>query len=108
MNHIINETHNELVKNGWSCVAGPCVAGPCKTGPFVAKAAPSLGNKLVYRKTQPYDEFIIEQYSPDEVSITVPIPFRDSSIAYKNIFRPDNMNDIQDYIKLHLCNNSKR
>lgn len=106
MNHVINETHNELVKNGWSCKAGPCVAGPCVAGP--CKTVSSLGNKLVYRKTQPYDEFIIEQYSPDEVSITVPIPFRDSSIAYKNTFRPDNMDDIQDYIKLHLCNNSKQ
>ena len=101
MNHVINDARNELVKNGWSCKAGPCVAGPCKT-------VSSLGNKLVYRKTQPYDEFIIEQYSPDEVSITVPIPFRDSSIAYKNTFRPDNMDDIQEYIKLHLCNNSKQ
>ena len=131
----MNQTiHNELVKNGWSCKAGPCVAGPCVAGPCVAGpcvagpcvAGPCVAdscvtaisysikdnkfvdNKYIYRKSQPYDEFIIELNSSDEVSITVPIPFRESSIAYKNTFRSENIAEIYEYIKLHLSNNNNR
>jgi len=90
MNQTINNVRNELVENGWSRVKGSCA------------------NKYVYRKSHPYDEFIIEQLSSDEVAITVPIPFRESSISYKNTFRSENMDEMQEYIKLHLCNNNNR
>lgn len=90
MNHnqIINNVQNELVKNGW----------------FYS----SKGNKHVYRKSKPFDEFIIEQVSPYEISVTVPIPFRESSISYKNTFRLENIDEVSDYIKLHLINNTNR
>ncbi len=96
MNH--NIIHDEFIKNGWPCVAGPCVsvsvsvAGPCKY----------KYNK--YNTLTPYDDFIIEYISPDEVSVTVPIPFRESSISYTNTFYSDDMNNIHNYIKLHLSN----
>ena len=110
MKQAINNVQNVLIENGWSCKTGPSATGPSATGPSAtgpsayATSPPSLDNKYIYKKTNPYDEFIIEHFSPDEVSITVPIPFRDSAVYYKNTFHLENMNDMHDYIKLHVLN----
>ena len=85
MKQAINNTHNELINNGWMCVN-------------------SHNNKYIYQKSKPYDEFIIDNSFPGEISITVPIPFRDSAMYYKNTFRDENINNISDYIKIHLFN----
>ena len=113
MNH--NIIHDEFIKNGWPCVAGPCVAGPCVAGPCVAGPCVSVSESVAvagpckytynkYNTLTPYDDFIIEYISPDEVSVTVPIPFRESSISYTNTFYSDDMITIHNYIKLHLSN----
>jgi hypothetical protein len=79
--------HQEIINNGW--------------------VEEKYKNKYIYHNSNPYDKLIIEYISPEEVSITVPIPFRDSSISYNSIFNKDDINDIHNYIKLHLSNYKK-
>jgi hypothetical protein len=82
----------ELTKNGWSC-----------TFDKNKKNTIRFHNRKYYA-SNPYDEFIIEYISKDEVAVTVPIPFCESSISYTHVFNESNMNDIHDYIKMHLSN----
>lgn len=52
----------------------------------------------------PYDEFILNYTAANELVITVPIQFRNNSMAYKNIFSTDNLAVILAYLKIHLEN----
>ena len=86
--NIHNIIHNELINNGW-------------------KKTTTTERLYKYKQynSNAFDEFIIEYTSNDEVVITVPIPFRDSSMYYRNIFPAKNVSVIHEYIKMHLSNN---
>ena len=77
--------HNTLIEAGWT---------PKNVN----------SNKYVYRHKDPYDEFILEYISPKDILITVPIPFRGSSMAYQKTFSTDNMAIILNYLQIHLGN----
>jgi len=83
--------HNTLIEAGWT--------------PKNVKIGTSVSsNKYVYRHKDPYDEYILEYISPKDILITVPIPFRGSSMAYQKTFSTDNMAIILNYLQIHLGN----
>ena len=85
-----NILHNELINNGWSVDSNSNINS----------------KKFVYKyNTKPYDEFILDYISSHEITVTVPIPYCSSSIAYRNIFEQRDIQVIQDYLKMHLSNN---
>jgi hypothetical protein len=88
---IQNILHDEFINNGW------------------VKSTNTSNNKYVYKHSKLddfiFDEFIFDYSSDNEVAITVPIPFKNSSISYRNSFSLKNITDIRDYIKTHLSNN---
>jgi hypothetical protein len=91
MFNITQTLHNEFIKYGWNLTSKD-------TNNFIYKRVESI-------KTKPYDEFIFsfnEKFN--NIDVTVPIPFRDSSLYYKNTFKLDDMTNITDYIKIHLSN----
>lgn len=106
---IHNQLHNELTSYGWISAS--------------ASTSTSTGtgtNKYIYKKTNPYDEFILD-YTSSIVNITVPIPFRSDSISYKHTFPiltnkpilsnkpiPSSTETILDYLKIHLANYSAK
>ena len=83
--------HTELINNGWSV------------------DSISNSNKIIYKSKNtilnPYDEFILDYISSNEVAVTVPIP--SSSIAYRNVFLQRDTTVIQEYLQIHLSNNNK-
>jgi hypothetical protein len=91
--------HNELIKNGWCAYSNDKHKSNTNSN--------SNSNKTSYRKNNPYDEFIINYISSDEVDITVPIPFYDSSLSYRSTFKITDTENIYEYIKVHLQNNIK-
>jgi len=62
--------------------------------------------KYIYKhyNVNAFDEFIFDYTANNEVEITVPIPFQNSSMAYRNIFSIKNVESIYNYIKIHLSN----
>jgi hypothetical protein len=54
-------------------------------------------NKICYKSSNPYDEFIIEMITKSNEFITI-VPI--DNIPYKKIFI--NMNTLIDYMKMHL------
>jgi hypothetical protein len=90
-----NTIHNTLIDSGWSS----------KTSASSPTSASS--HKFVYLNKEPYDEFIFEYNSTKDIMITVPIPFRDSSMAYKKTFSTNNKEIIMEYLKIHLANYDK-
>jgi len=83
-----NAIHNELVNNGWT----------------IDNSNSNNKKKFIYTRSNvnPYDEFIINYISANEVAVTVPIPC--SSISYRNTFLQRDTQIIQDYLKMHLSN----
>jgi hypothetical protein len=79
--------HNTLLDAGWT-----------------PKNVSTNNSKFTYRQKDPYDEFILEYISPKDILITVPIPFRGSSLAYQKTFYADNMEIILNYLQIHLGN----
>ena len=86
--------HNILLAVGWS--------------PNDKKNVSTSKSKFVYRNKDPYDEFILEYISSKDILITVPIPFRGSSMAYQKSFSTDNMAIILNYLQVHLGNYNKQ
>jgi uncharacterized protein YaiI (UPF0178 family) len=82
--------HNTLLAAGWS--------------QNDKKNVSTSKSKFVYHDKDPYDEFILEYISPKDILITVPIPFRGSSMAYQKTFSTDNMAIILNYLQVHLGN----
>ena len=99
INTVNNIIHNELVNNGWHTSNRANISIPI-TNTYI---------KFIYKKQKfnslPFAEFIIEYISKNEIAITVPIPFRESCLSYRNIFSIEDVDSIQDYIKIHLSNN---
>ena len=93
-----NTIHNTLIDSGWSSNASACSP---------TTRASACSHKFVYLNKEPYDEFIFEYISAKDIMITVPIPFRDSSMAYKKTFSTNNIAIIMEYLQIHLANYDK-
>ena len=108
-----NTIHNTLIDSGWSSkasVSSPTSASvSSQTSASVSSptSASVSSDKFVYLNKEPYDEFIFEYNSSKDIMITVPIPFRDSSMAYKKTFSTNNIAIIMEYLKIHLANYDK-
>ena len=104
-----NTIHNTLIDSGWSSKASvSSQTSVSVSSPTSASASsPTSSHKFVYLNKEPYDEFIFEYNSSKDIMITVPIPFRDSSMAYKKTFSTNNIAIIMEYLKIHLANYDK-
>ena len=89
--------HNTLIEAGWT-PKNVNISTSVRSNTSVSS------NKYVYIHKDPYDEFILEYISPKDILITVPIPFRGSSMAYQKTFSTDNMAIILNYLQIHLGN----
>jgi hypothetical protein len=88
-----NIIHNEMCNNGWNSTTKE-------------NGTKENSTKYIYKhyNVNAFDEFIFDYTSNNEVEITVPIPFQNSSMAYRNIFSIKNVESIYNYIKIHLSN----
>ena len=100
-----NTIHNTLIDSGWSSKAS--VSSQTSASASSPTSASVSSDKFVYLNKEPYDEFIFEYNSSKDIMITVPIPFRDSSMAYKKTFSTNNIAIIMEYLKIHLANYDK-
>ena len=89
MSDIYSQTHSilhiELANNGW-----------------IVDKNKSNSKKFIYSNRNPYDEFILDYSSTNEIAVTVPI--NRSSIAYRNTFQQKDIQIIQEYLNMHLDN----
>ena len=106
-----NTIHNTLIDSGWSSKASvssqTSASASSPTSASASASSPTSSHKFVYLNKEPYDEFIFEYNSSKDIMITVPIPFRDSSMAYKKTFSTNNIAIIMEYLKIHLANYDK-
>ena len=99
-----NTIHNTLIDSGWSSKASVSSQTSVSVSSPTSASSPTSSHKFVYLNKEPYDEFIFEYNSSKDIMITVPIPFRDSSMAYKKTFSTNNIAIIMEYLKIHLAN----